>query len=291
MFVLMERSTRRATDEEIGWVNTRRQQMERSFALATGNRAQLTTTLDLVARPAFAANGVVNGASFAAPLAPGMIASLFGTGLASSTALAGGTPLPTTLAGASLQMEGFSAPVFFVSPTQISFQVPWEVQGRTSAALTVTAGGTSVTATVPVSSLSPAVFSTNSAGRGQGAILLTPGGEIAAARGSISGRTTRPARRGEDISIYCIGLGPVSYTPRTGAPAASNPLSQALTQPSVSIGNVPATVVSFAGLAPSFVGLYQVNARIPDGAPTGDAVSVVLSIGGTTSNTVTIAIE
>jgi uncharacterized protein (TIGR03437 family) len=290
MFVLMERSTRRATDEEIGWVNTRRQQMERNFALATGNRAQLTATLDLAARPAFAANGVVNGASFAAPLAPGMIASLFGTGLASTTALASSSPLPVTLAGASLQMEGFSAPLFFASPAQINFQVPWEVQGRTSAALTLAAGGTWVTATVPISSTAPAIFSTNSTGRGQGAILLTPGGEIAAARGSISGRTTRPARRGEDISIYCIGLGPVSNTPRTGAPAASNPLSQALTLPGALIGNVPAAV-TFAGLAPGFVGLYQVNAQIPQSALTGDAVSVVLSIGGTTSNTVTISIE
>jgi uncharacterized protein (TIGR03437 family) len=266
--------------------------MERNFALATGNRAQLTATLDLgePLRPAFAANGVVNGASFAAPLAPGMIASLFGTGMASTTALASGTPLPTTLAGASLQMEGFSAPLFFVSPTQINFQVPWEMQGRTSAALTLTAGGTSVTATVSISSLGPAVFSTNSTGRGQGAILLAPGGEIAAARGSISGRATRPALRGEYISIYCIGLGPVSNTPRTGAPAASNPLSEALTQPIVSIGSVSATV-TFWGLAPGFVGLYQVNAQIPDGVLPGDAVSVVLSIGGTTSNTVSIAIE
>jgi uncharacterized protein (TIGR03437 family) len=291
MFVLMERSTQRATDEEIGWVNTRRQQMERNFALATGNRAQLTATLDLAARPAFTANGVVNGASFAAPLAPGMIASLFGTGLASSTAVASGTPLLTTLGGASLQVEGVAAPLFFVSPAQINFQVPWEVQGRTSAALTLAAGGTSVTATVPIISTAPAVFSTNSTGRGQGAILLTPGGEIAAARGSISGRATRPARRGEDISTYCIGLGPVSNTPRTGAPAASSPLSQALTLPSVTIGTVPATVISFAGLAPGFVGLYQVNVQIPQSAPTGDAVSVVLSIGGTISNTVTIAIE
>ena len=292
MFVLMERSTRRATDEEIGWVNTRRQQMERNFALATGSRAQLTATLDLgePLRPVFPANGVVNGASFAAPLAPGMIASLFGTGLASSTALTSGTPLPTTLAGASLQMEGFSAPLFFVSPTQINFQVPWEVQGRTSAALTLTAGGMSVGATVSISSTVPAIFSTNSTGRGQGAIL-TSTQEIAAARGAISGRATRPARRGEDISIYCLGLGPVSNTPRTGAATGTNPLSQALTQPSVSIGNVPATVVSFAGLAPSFVGLYQVNAQIPQSALTGDAVSVVLSIGGATSNTVTIAIE
>jgi uncharacterized protein (TIGR03437 family) len=82
----------------------------------------------------------------------------------------------------------------------------------------------------------------------------------------------------------------ISDTPRSGVAAASNPLSQAVTQPSVTIGTVPAAV-TFSGLAPGFVGLYQVNAQVPQSASTGDAVSVVLSIGGATSNTVTIAIE
>jgi len=59
---------------------------------------------------------------------------------------------------------------------------------------------------------------------------------------------------------------------------------------SVTIGGVPATV-SFAGLAPGFVGLYQVNVEVPEAAPSGSSVPVVLSIGGAASNTVTIAVE
>ena len=60
--------------------------------------------------------------------------------------------------------------------------------------------------------------------------------------------------------------------------------------PTVTIGGVSATV-SFSGLAPGFVGLYQVNVTVPDNAPMGDAVPVILNIGGATSNTVTIAVR
>jgi uncharacterized protein (TIGR03437 family) len=56
------------------------------------------------------------------------------------------------------------------------------------------------------------------------------------------------------------------------------------------VGSVNASV-SFSGLAPGFVGLYQVNIQIPDTAPSGDAVPVILSIGGVTANTVTIALQ
>ena len=62
------------------------------------------------------------------------------------------------------------------------------------------------------------------------------------------------------------------------------------TAPTMTIGSVPATV-SFSGLAPGFVGLYQVNVQVPENAPAGDAVPVVLTIGGISSNTVTIAVQ
>jgi uncharacterized protein (TIGR03437 family) len=70
----------------------------------------------------------------------------------------------------------------------------------------------------------------------------------------------------------------------------SNPLSSTTTLPVVTIGGVAAQVV-FSGLAPDFVGLYQVNALVPQGAPSGSAVSVLMTIGGVASNTVTIAVQ
>ncbi|MGH8246429.1 MAG: hypothetical protein ACREUU_08350, partial [Gammaproteobacteria bacterium] len=84
------------------------------------------------------------------------------------------------------------------------------------------------------------------------------------------------------------GLGRVSHAPASGTAASTSPLSTTAMLPLVTIGGLPATV-SFSGLAPGFVALYQVNAQLPANAEAGDAAPVVLSIGGVASNTVTIA--
>ena len=73
-------------------------------------------------------------------------------------------------------------------------------------------------------------------------------------------------------------------------PQALIRLSYAITYPAATIGGVPARV-SFAGLAPSFVGLYQVNVQVPQGVAVGDAVPVAVSTGATASNTVTISVR
>ncbi len=101
---------------------------------------------------------------------------------------------------------------------------------------------------------------------------------------------SRPVNHGEFLSIFCAGLGDVTNRPATGAAALGNPLSTTIANPTVTIGEVPAAV-SFSGLAPGFVGLYQVNVEVPSNAPTGEAVEVGLTIGGVASNTVTIAIQ
>lgn len=78
--------------------------------------------------------------------------------------------------------------------------------------------------------------------------------------------------------------------PASGAAASGEALSATAAAPSVTIGGIPAAV-SFAGLVPAFVGLYQVNVQVPDGAPSGAAVPLILTMGGVASNTVTVAIE
>jgi uncharacterized protein (TIGR03437 family) len=78
--------------------------------------------------------------------------------------------------------------------------------------------------------------------------------------------------------------------PENGFPAPLGTLLRTVVTPSVTIGGFPAAV-DFSGLAPGFVGLYQVNAQIPANAPSGNEVPVVLSIGGVASNTVTIAVQ
>jgi uncharacterized protein (TIGR03437 family) len=97
------------------------------------------------------------------------------------------------------------------------------------------------------------------------------------------------ATAGQFISIYCTGLGPVSNQPATGMAALVSALSVTTTTPTVTIGGV-AALVTFSGLAPGTVGLYQVNVQVPTGVSAG-MVPVILSIGGVTSNTVTIAVH
>ena len=168
-------------------------------------------------------------------------------------------------------------------PTQLNLQIPWEVAGQTQTSIIVTvSGAASATQTVALATFAPGIFSLDASGTGQGAILNSLSAQVA--------RPGTPALRGGYISIYCTGLGPVANQPKTGAAALGLPLSPTLTTPAVTIGGI-AAVVSYSGLAPSLTGLYQVNAVVPPGALPGSAVPVVISIGGSLSNTVTIAVQ
>jgi uncharacterized protein (TIGR03437 family) len=139
---------------------------------------------------------------------------------------------------------------------------------------------------VPLANQAPGIFLLNPAA--QAAVLVANTASIAAPVGTFPG--SRPAQRGEYISIFCTGLGKVTPQSATGAPAGGDPVS--LTDNgsvAVTIGGVPAPV-SFSGLAPGFVGLYQVNVQIPSGSPTGPAVPLMISAGGTAGKPATIAV-
>jgi uncharacterized protein (TIGR03437 family) len=259
-----------------------------------GNSVSDAFITKLIEPPVINPGGTVNAASLAAggAVSPGSIVSVFGTKFA-PLAFATAVPLPTTLAGVALRFNTtLAVPLFFTSAAQINFQIPWELEGQTSASITATASGlTSDPVTVPLATYAPGIFSTTASGRGQGAILIAATGEVAAPTGSIPGRATRPARPGEFLTIFCTGLGPVSNRPASGAIApTSPPLATTTATPTVTIGGEGATV-SFSGLAPGFVGLYQINVPVPVTARAGNEVPVILSIGGATSNTVTIAVQ
>lgn len=235
-------------------------------------------------RPVVNQAGTVNAGSFVAPVAAGSIASVFGSDLALEGATAAtGTPLPTALGGTSIRIGAGGAPLFFVSPLQVNLQIPWELAGQAQAPVIATVGGVaSSQQTVTLAPFAPGIFASNQAGSGQGAILLAGTAQLAA--------PGTPAARGGFISIFCTGLGAVTNQPATGAAAQANPLSVTLTTPTVSIGGVVAGL-SYSGLAPGYAGLYQVNAQVPAGTSTGNAVPVVISVGNATSNTVTIAVQ
>ena len=243
--------------------------------------------------PRINAGGVVEAASFApgAAVAPGSIVSVFGADLAERTDIARAHPLPTGLGGAVWRFnETVPVPVFYSSAEQANVQVPWELEGGRQASLTVSIGPrTSSPITVALDSVSPGLFGLDGTGSGQGAILIAgSGGAVAAPEGLLAG--SRPARCGEDIiEIFAGGLGPVTDPPESGA-ASTLPVTETTNPPTVTVGGVTAPVL-FSGLAPGFVGLYQVNARLPDDCAGGESVPVVLTMGELPSNTVTVALE
>ena len=238
--------------------------------------------------PAPVGLAAVNAASSQQGLAPGSIATLYGTNLAALTASADAAPpLPFTLGGATLTMPNSPVALFYVSPLQVNFQVPFTpVFGSTQTALTLTVGQLTNTFNITLVPYAPALFTTNSQGTGQAAAV--DGSSLAAPTGAFPG--SRPANKGDIVALYCTGLGNVTNTPAAGSPAQSEPLSRTLATPTITVGDQPA-LVPFSGLAPGYVGLYQVNVQIPSSAPSGSAVPVVLSIGGVQSNIATIAIK
>ncbi|MBZ5726799.1 MAG: hypothetical protein LAP87_17605 [Acidobacteriia bacterium] len=217
--------------------------------------------------PQFMPGDLVSAATFQqGALAAGTLVSLFGL----------------NLNGATVQFDGVSAPILYSSASQVNVQVPWEVQGKASTSVTVTANSvTSAPQAISVGAADPGIFSLGAPQGGQGAIV-NPAGIVVDANS--------PAHAGDYVEIFCTGLGAVSNTPQTGAVAVASPLSKLIGNPTVTIGGVPAAV-SFAGLASGFIGLYQVNVQVPQGVAAGDAVPVMLSAGAIASNTVTISVR
>ena len=242
--------------------------------------------------PNINSGGVVNAASFTAGqgLAPGTIASVFGVDLALRPEAAIGEPLPVSLGGSNLLFNGsIPVPQFFVSQTQSNIQIPWELVPGQEASLTARIGSReSPPTTVSILEFSPGLFSIDQSGAGQGAILISGTSALAAPAGLRTG--SRPVKRGEFLEIFATGLGAVTNTPPTGSGALADPLSKSITLPTLTIGGVP-TEPLFAGLAPGFVGLYQVNAEVLPATPVSDSVALTLSVKEAVSNTVTIAVE
>jgi len=245
--------------------------------------------------------GIVNGAGFRpGPLAPGSIVSVFGTGLsAGMDAAAGSIPLPTELGGVTAEVDGVPAPLFFSSEPQINIQLPnapiqpplTEEGGSTSQANTVTvvvkhSGAESNPVEVELAAHSPAIF-TADFGTGRG-VAFDVDGKLAQPVGSLQG--SKPIKRGEPLIIFATGLGETNPPIVPG----SNSLDmerRTVTLPTVTIGGVDAPVL-FSGMSPQFVAVYQVNVRVPSDAPTGDAVPLIIEIGGVASRAdVTIAVE
>ena len=201
--------------------------------------------------------GIVNGASFLSGAAsPGSIISIFGVNLAATAAAAQSLPLPIQLAGTTVEIGGIAAPLFYVSSSQINAQVPVELSG-TSASLTVRNGASSsAPVTIFLRSAGPGIFTRASTGSGPGAITH--------ASSQLPVSAELPASPGDFVQLFATGLGRVSPAVSSGRPASSQPLSRTVSPVTVTMNGVP-VLVAFSGLAPGFVGVYQVNTQVPEG--------------------------
>lgn len=202
----------------------------------------------------------VNGASFQPMVAPGAVVSIFGRGLASETAVAESVPLPTVLGGVDVRVNGVPAPIYFVSPEQVNVRVPDEIEGDWAAFAVSGASGESRRFTALLHATAPGIFTANGDGRGE-VLLLDSRFEL----------VQNPAP-GDRLIVYATGLGAVAPVAGPGAPVVA-PVS-------LFVGGRPA-VVEYAGSAPGFPGVYQINFIVPD-SPNGDRMQIVA--GGRSSN-------
>ncbi len=244
---------------------------------------------------------VVNAAHFqpSVPVARGAIVSLFSKTIAEATQEAASLPLPRDLSGREVLInDEIKAPLLFVSRDQVNLQLPasapigaQRISVRVAESEELLAGGG-----VVIASSSPGFFTTTVDGRGQ-AVILNQDGTINSA--------ANPALRGSVIQLFGVGQGEVTpaVADGEGAPGAE-PLARTVAVPTsdgatcltqqpsvcVAIGSTFAEV-TYSGLAPGFVGLWQVNVKIPDNSLAGAAVPLRAVINATPSNVVSVAIR
>lgn len=228
--------------------------------------------------------GVLNGASFAPtgnPIAPGQFMALFGTGLGPTTAAVASAPFPATLGGVSVTVQGRPAPLYFVSSGQISALVPFATSGISAEVIVKVGNLESNHVTLPVSRTSPGIYTNTQNGIGAGAILKADFSLLTA---------NNPAKRGDTVLVYLTGLGALEIAFADGFPASTTVLNRVTDMVNVYIGGVK-SIVTFAGAAPGFAGLYQINVQIPATAPIGSAVPLAIETSSSFHDMVDIAIS
>lgn len=221
------------------------------------------------------ASSAVNGASFLSGGAPGMLLSIFGTDLASGVQEASSVPLPDNLRGTTATVNGAAAPLFYVSPTQVNLQVPYETATGAATVSVRSSDGRATSQQVQIGQVSPGIFTTS-----DGTFHLVPSSNAAP---------------GSYATLFFTGQGQVK--PAVADGAAPPPPSQ------VGIGGLPAPVqpvnvyvggvqaqTTFVGIPYYLVGVTQVNFIVPQGLTAGDQTVVVL-VGNTVSGTAFLTVQ
>lgn len=221
---------------------------------------------------------ILNGASFRAgqPVTAGSWATAYGAFGNVTQTVASVSPIPQSLGGVTVTVNGAAAPVYFVSATQVNFLIPAAVTAGVRTVEVKTAAAT-LTGSVRVMSAAPGIFANDS----NGAILN---------QDSSANSNTNRAQRGQAVQIYATGPGALTQPVADGAPAPSGPLALTVSTPEVFIGGVPATVL-FSGMAPGFAGLWQINVTVPDRPFLSGRVPLQVFMDGVDSNEVYLFVQ
>lgn len=207
--------------------------------------------------------GAFNSASYlAGPVSPGEVVTIFGSNLGPETpssAASDARSLPTLLGGTKALFNGVAGQLFYVQSSQLNVVVPQDVAGKTAVSLVIQAGAAqSAPLVLAVQPTAPGLFTADASGRGQAVALNADGGLNSPAN---------PAAQGSVIRLFATGA---------GSPVA------------VDIGGLPADVQQ----APGFEGIFSIDAIVPDTAPSGAAVPLMLLAGNAASQgAVTLAVR
>ncbi len=228
-------------------------------------------------------NPVVGGA-----LSPGIIAQVFGTGLAPSSSDTGILPLPTSFNETFAQVGQFQAPLYFLSSGQLNVQLPNEIATSQQVPIVLSVNNAlTLPFTLDLVPNAPGVMSMFD---GPTRPSVQDGAHIIAQHlNGTAVNSDNPGKPGEYLVMYLVGLGITDPSVPSGIPAAANPLSKVTVQPTVTVDSLPSNV-AFAGLTPGFVGLYQIDFQVPTGVTTGEVV-VNVSQGGIAANPTLLAVS
>ena len=281
---------------------TRRVNITLNFLASTLNAMADNIGFTLAAPPGppvITPAGVISAGAFGgfSAIAPGSWIEIYGFNFAPATQTWASSDFvngvaPTSLGGVNVSIGGKNAFLDYVSSGQINAQVPSDVSPGTVPITVTNTNGTSdpfwlyVNATEP-GVLAPPNFIVN--GKQYVAALFSDGQTFALPQGAIPGVPSRPAKPGDTLVIYGVGFGPVN----TGVPAGTIvPAQNTLTAPiQFTFGTAAAPAPSYAGLAVSFVGLYQFNVVVPTVA-SNDALPLTFTLGGTkATQTLYVAVQ
>jgi adhesin/invasin len=234
------------------------------------NPATASVNLTIVGSPSGAPfiSGATNAASYQQSYAPGMALAIFGTQLALTTNTASTLPLPTVQDNVSVTVNAVAAPLYYISPTQLNVQIPYETPIGGNVTVVVGNNGQTASTTIQMSAAAPGIFFDNSTR----ALLLTP-----------------TATRGQTVALYLTGAGAVQPSVATGATPSSSATPVPAQETLVTVGGVEAST-TYIGIPTWSVGVLQVNFIVPSTAALGPQ-SVVVSVGEVASAGVTLTVS